>query len=131
MRFLLIRRADEATEANTLPSQELFDSMAAYNQRLMEAGAWVDGMGLASTGRGALVSFREGRPTVIDGPFAEAKELIAGFTIIEVASREDAVAWARQWPVEDADGNVTIEVRQVLTAEDFEGLTAQIAGEAD
>lgn len=129
MQFLLIRRADADTEANMLPTQELFDAMAAYNQRLMDAGAWVGGMGLASTSRGALVRFSNGLPRVLDGPFAEAKELVAGFTVIDVPSREVALDWARQWPVEDGDGQVTIEVRQVLTAEDFDGLSAQIAGQ--
>jgi hypothetical protein len=78
-----------------------------------------DGMGLQPSAKGARVSFAGGKPSITDGPFAEAKELIAGFTLIEVASREEALAWVRRWPELDGGGNVQLELRQVYEAADF------------
>jgi hypothetical protein len=123
VRFMVIRKADEETEAGVLPSTELLAAMGRYNEELVKAGVMVAGEGLMASDRGAKVAFDGGRTTVIDGPFAEAKELIAGFSIFEVASLEEAVEWVRKWPVEDGHGNVEIEIRQVHTAEDFDYVT--------
>jgi hypothetical protein len=119
MRFMIIRRADRQTEAGAKPSEQLIADMAKYNEELVRAGVMLAGDGLQPTSKGALVSFRNGKPTVIDGPFAEAKELIAGYSIFEVASREEAIEWIRRWPVTDADGNAQIEIRQLYEIEDF------------
>jgi hypothetical protein len=120
MRFMVIRKADEETEAGVLPSTELLDAMNRYNDELVKAGVLLDGMGLRSSDQGALVTFSgTGRTTVVDGPFAEAKELIAGFSIFEVDSLDEAIEWVKKWPVEDGHGNVEIEIRRVAEAEDF------------
>ena len=119
MRFMIIRRADEETEAGALPTQELIDAMMRYNEQMMNAGVMTGGDGLQPTSKGALVKFQYGRPTVMDGPFAEAKELIAGYTLIQVNSREEALEWMKRWPVEDAHGHVTLELRQLYEADDF------------
>jgi hypothetical protein len=119
MRFMLIRRADAETEAGVMPSEELIAAMTAYNEELVKAGAMLAGEGLHPSAKGARVKFSKGVPRVIDGPFAEAKELIAGFTMIDVASREEAVAWVKRWPALDAGGEVEIEIRPVFEADDF------------
>ncbi len=115
MRFMIIRKADEETEAGVMPSEQLFEDMTAYNEELVRAGVMLDGQGLHPTSNAARISFRDGTPTVVDGPFAEAKELIAGFTIIEVHSREEALEWVRRWP----EPNVELELRQLYTAEEL------------
>jgi hypothetical protein len=116
---MIIRRADEETEAGALPTPELVDAMMRYNEEMMNAGVMTGGDGLQPTSKGALVRFQDGRPTVMDGPFAEAKELIAGYTLIQVNSREEALEWVKRWPVEDAHGHVTLELRQLYEADDF------------
>ncbi|HEY2255785.1 MAG TPA: YciI family protein [Variovorax sp.] len=119
MKFMIIRKADAATEAGVLPSEELLTQMLQYNEEMIKAGIMRDGMGLQPSAKGARISFAGGKPTVTDGPFAEAKELIAGFTLIEVASRAEALAWVRRWPALDGGGNVQLELRQVYEAADF------------
>jgi hypothetical protein len=119
MKFMIIRKADAATEAGVLPSEELLTRMLEYNEEMIKAGVMRDGMGLQPSAKGARISFADGKPTVTDGPFAEAKELIAGFTLIEVASRAEALAWVRRWPALDGGGNVQLELRQVYEAADF------------
>jgi hypothetical protein len=121
MRFMIIRRADADTEAGIFPENtaQLFEDMIHYNQRMADAGVLKGGDGLQPTSRGALVQFRNGKPSITDGPFTEAKEIIAGFTLIEVGSREEALEWVRQWPTSDGNGNVTLELRQLYDAEDF------------
>jgi hypothetical protein len=119
MRFMIIRKADARTEAGELPSEALLAAMGAYNEELAKAGVLRAGEGLQPTAKGARVRFANGKPTVIDGPFTEAKELIAGFTMIEVASRQDAIEWVKRWPKEDGDGHVELEIRQLFEAEDF------------
>jgi len=86
---------------------------------MTNAGVMLEGFGLHPSSKGLKVKFSAGKPTVIDGPFTEAKELIAGFTMIEVKSREEAIEWVKRWPSTDANGEVELEVRQVLEAEDF------------
>ena len=113
MRFIIIRRADEATEAGARASEALIEAMARYNEELVKAGVMLAGDGLHPTAKGALVKFSGGRPTVVDGPFTEAKELVAGFTMIDVGSKAEAIEWARRWPTLDGDGEVELEIRQV------------------
>ncbi len=120
MRFMLIRKADEETEAGVLPSPELLEAMGRYNEEMIKAGVMLTGDGLMPSAKGALVHFSgTGRTTVTDGPFAEAKELIAGYSIIEVDSLEDAIEWVKKWPVEDGHGNAEIEILRIAEADDF------------
>ncbi len=119
MQFLVIRKADAETEAGVLPSKELIDDMTSYNEGLVRSGQMKSGAGLMPSARGARVSFSRGKPTVIDGPFAEAKELIAGFSLIEAGSLAEVVELVKQWPQRDGHGNVQIEIRQIVTAEDL------------
>jgi hypothetical protein len=117
MRFMIIRRADKNTEAGVMPQQELLAAMMKYNEELVKAGIMLQGEGLHPSAKGSRVTFKGGKPSVIDGPFTETKELIAGFTMIQVRSKEEALEWVKRWPVED--GDVTLEIRQVFEAEDF------------
>jgi hypothetical protein len=119
MQFLVVRKADAETEAGVMPSKELIDDMTAYNQKIVASGAMRAGAGLLPSSRGARVSFSGGKPTVIDGPFAEAKELIAGFSVIEAKSLQEVIEMVRQWPQRDGHGNVQVEIRQIATAEDL------------
>jgi hypothetical protein len=119
MRFLVIRKADADTEAGVMPSEALIDAMQRYNEEMVKAGVLLAGAGLKPSVQGARVSFRNGTPTVTDGPFAEAKELIAGVSVINVASREEALAWVRRWPTIDGGGNVQLELRPLYELEDF------------
>ena len=119
MRFMLIRKADKDTEAGALPSEELLTAMLKYNEELVRAGVMLQGEGLQASSKGARVKFSGGKPTVIDGPFTEAKELIAGFTMIQVRSKEEAIEWVKRWPAFDAEAEAEIEIRQVFEAEDF------------
>ena len=117
MRFMVIRKADADTEAGVMPSKQLIDDMTSYNEKLVARGAMKSGAGLMSSAKGARVSFANGKPTVIDGPFAEAKELIAGYSIIEAKSLAEAIELVKQWPQSDGHGNVQIEIRPLATAE--------------
>lgn len=127
MRFMIIRKADAQTEAWAKPSQALVDAMMAYNEEMIRAGVMLGGDGLKPSARGARIKFRKGKPKVTDGPFTEAKELVAGYTIIRVASRDEALAWVKRWPVEDGDGEVELELRELFEADDFgEEFTPQI-----
>jgi hypothetical protein len=119
MRFMIIRKADRETEAGAEPSEELITAMLAYNQQMIDAGVFIDGAGLKKSARGARVSFSNGKPTVTDGPFAEAKELVAGFSILEVSSREEAIEWVKDWPPLDGHGDVQIEIRELFSHSDF------------
>lgn len=119
MRFMIIRKADAETEAGAKPSPELVTAMMKYNEEMVNAGVMTGGDGLKPSARGARISFSRGKPTITDGPFAEAKELVAGFTLITVGSREEALEWVKRWPVEDAHGNVQLELRELYEADDF------------
>jgi len=119
MRFMIIRKADAQTEAWAKPSTALLDAMMAYNEEMIRAGVMLGGDGLKPSSRGARIKFSKGKPKVTDGPFAEAKELVAGYTIIQVASREEALGWVKRWPVEDGDGEVELELRELYEADDF------------
>jgi hypothetical protein len=116
---MIIRKADPETEAWAKPSRALVDAMMAYNEAMIRAGVMLGGDGLKPSSRGHRIRFTKGVPKVTDGPFAEAKELVAGYTIIRVGSREEALDWVKRWPVEDGDGEVELELRELDEAEDF------------
>ena len=117
MRYMLMRKADAATEAGDPPDEGVLAAMADYNRRLAEAGVFVSGEGLRPSREGCRIERRNGEVLVTDGPFAETKELLAGFTVLETDSLESAIEWARQWPRED--GDVTLELRRYFSLEDF------------
>lgn len=118
MRFMMIIKANADSEAGVMPSQAELEAMTAYNQELVRNGVMLAGEGLHPSARGARVKLAGKRRTVIDGPFAETKELVAGFWIIEAKSLEEAVEWAKKVP--NADGvEAEIEVRQVFSEDDF------------
>lgn len=119
MRFMIIRKADKDTEAGMMPNQELVTAMMNYNEEMIKAGVMVGGDGLKPSSSGSRIIFSGGKPMITDGPFAEAKELVAGFTMIQVSSREEALNWVKRWPPEDGNGNVELELRQVYEADDF------------
>lgn len=120
MRFMLIRRADKITETGVLPSAEVFAAMAQYNADMAKAGAFLQGEGLKPSSMGARVKINGAKPVVTDGPFAETKELIAGFTMIRANSLEEAIEWVKRWPAIDAGAE--IEIRPVYEMGDFAGL---------
>jgi len=119
MRFMIIRRADQATETGVMPSEQTLTLMGNYMQDMVNAGVLLGGEGLKPTSAGALVKFTNGKPKVIDGPFTEAKELIAGYALIQVNSREEALEWVKRWPAVDIDANVELELREMFEADDF------------
>src|ERR1044071_1684852 len=101
MQFLVIRKADAETEAGVMPSPQLIDDMTSYNEKLVKRGVMKSGAGLMPSSKGARVSFSGGKASVIDGPFAEAKELIAGFSIIEANSLAEVIEMVKDWPKSD------------------------------
>jgi hypothetical protein len=120
MRFMIMVRANKDTEAGVMPEESLIAAMADYHEELAKAGVLLDASGLQPSSKGARIKFSGGKRTVIDGPFAEAKELIAGYTLIQVKSREEAMEWAMRFPAphgEEAEG--VIEIRQLFELEDF------------
>jgi hypothetical protein len=118
MRFMVMVKADENSEAGVMPSQELLAAMGAFNEELVQAGVMLAGEGLHPSAKGARVLFDGAKRTVVDGPFAEAKELIAGFWLWELPSLEDAIAWAKRCP-NPMDGGGELEIRPVFEADDF------------
>ena len=119
MRFLVIRKADEFTEAGIPPTEDLIAAMGRYNEEMVKAGVMLSGDGLQPSSKGARVKFSGGKPRVIDGPFTESKELVAGFSILQVDSKEEAIEWVKRWPQIDGGGEVEIEIRQLFELEDF------------
>lgn len=119
MRFMMIVKANQDSEAGKMPSEELFAEMGKYNEELMKAGVLVDLSGLKPTSQGFRVKFSGGKRTVVDGPFTESKELIAGYWIINVKSREEAVEWAKRIPAPQDKGEGEVEVRPFYELEDF------------
>lgn len=120
MRFMMIVKANQDSEACTMPSEELLSAMGNYNDQLMKAGALVDLAGLQPSSKGARIKFSGGKTSVTDGPFAETKELIAGYWIIKVNSREEAIDWARRIPPPHGEGEETeVEIRQIFELDDF------------
>jgi hypothetical protein len=120
MRFMMIVKANKDSEAGKMPGEELLAAMGKYNEELMQAGVLLDGAGLQPSSKGARIRYSGGKRTLVDGPFAETKELIAGYWIIQVKSKEEAMEWAMRVPAphgENAEGE--IEIRQFFELEDF------------
>jgi hypothetical protein len=118
MRFMVMIKADKNTEAGVMPNEQLLAEMGKYNEELVKAGVMLAGEGLHPSSKGARVKFSGKNRTVIDGPFAETKELIAGFWLIQVKSKEEAIEWVKRCP-NPLEGEAEIEIRQVFEAEDF------------
>ena len=116
MRVMVIVKADKNSEAGILPKKELFEKMGKYNEELVKAGIMLAAEGLQATSKGKRVRFSGTQRTVIDGPFTESKELIAGFWLWQVRSMDEAVEWLKRAPF---DGGTEVEIRQVFEAEDF------------
>ena len=119
MRFMIIGKATKETEAGILPQPEAFEAMGKYNEDLVKAGILLAAEGLAPTSKGACVKFSGDERTVIDGPFAETKEVIAGFTIIQVKSLAEAIDWVKRAPNLSANGEAEVEIRKLMDVEDF------------
>lgn len=120
MRFMIIVRATPDSEAGMMPDDGLLASMATYHEALVKAGVLLDANGLQPTSKGWRIHYEDGRRRVVDGPFADTKELIAGYTMIQVRSRDEAMQWAMRFPPPFPDQPCSIEVRQVYELEDFE-----------
>jgi hypothetical protein len=118
MRFMIIVKATKDSEAGVMPSEQLLTEMGKFNEELLKAGVMLAGEGLHPTSRGARVRFSGGKRTVIDGPFAETKELVAGFWLWQVKSKADAIEWVKRCPNPHTE-DTEIELRQVFDAEDF------------
>ena len=118
MRFMVLIKADKNTEAGVMPSQELIAEMTKFNEELVKAGVMLAGEGLHPSSKGARVRFSGSRRTVVDGPFAETKELVAGFWLWQVKSKEEAIEWVKRCP-NPLLGDAEIEIRQVFDADDF------------
>ena len=141
MRFMIIVKATKESEAGVMPSEQLLADMGKYNEELAKAGVMLAGEGLQPSSKGARVKFSGKNRTVVDGPFAESKELIAGFWLLQVRSKEEAIEWVKRAP-NPHEGESEIEIRQVFEAEDFgaeftpelreqeERIRAQLAGKA-
>jgi hypothetical protein len=120
MRFMIIVKATKESETGVMPSEKLLAEMATYHEELQKAGVLRDGSGLKPSSHGWRIKYSGDKRTVIDGPFAETKELVAGYTIIEVKSREEAMEWTKRFPNPSIDhGAAEIEVRQYFELEDF------------
>ncbi len=116
MRFMVLVKADENSEAGVMPAEEILTEMGKFNEELVKAGVLLAGEGLHPSSKGVRIKFSGKERTVTDGPFAETKELIAGFWLLQVKSRDDVIEWMKRAPF---DGGTEIEVRQVFEAEDF------------
>jgi len=124
MRFVVFVKANEQTEAGVLPRTEDLEAMTKYNEELAKAGVMLAGEGLQPSSKGARITFQGGKTTVTDGPFTEAKELVAGFWILQARSKDEALEWVKRAPMEDG---MTLELRQVFEADDFgDELTPQL-----
>ena len=131
MRFMVMIKSNADTEAGVMPSEEMLAAMGRYNEELVKAGVMLAGDGLHPSSRGALVRFDGDKRTVVDGPFTEAKELIAGFWIIDVKSKDEAIEWVKRVPNPTGDAG-EIEIRQVFEAEDFgDEYTPELREQAD
>jgi hypothetical protein len=140
MRFMVIVKANQESEAGVLPDAKILTAMGKYNEELVKAGVMLAGEGLQASSKGARVKFEGTRRTVTDGPFSETKELVAGFWLWQVKSKEEAIEWLKRAPF---DGGTEVEIRQVFETEDFapsdpsgaireqeKRLSAQLAGKA-
>jgi hypothetical protein len=115
MRFMIIVKANKDSEAGVMPSEKMLTEMGKFNEELVKAGVMLAGEGLQASSKAARVKFSGGKTTVIDGPFAETKELVAGYWIWQVRSKQEAIEWLKRAPFEDTE----VEIRQVFEAEDF------------
>jgi hypothetical protein len=131
MRFMVMVKATKESEAGVMPSQQRLAEMGRYNEELVKAGVLLAGEGLHPSSRGVRVRFSGKERTVIDGPFAETKELVAGFWLLQVRSKEEAIEWVRRCP-NPFDGESEIEIRQVFEADDFgEALTPELRAQEE
>jgi hypothetical protein len=133
MRFMVILKADRKSEAGVLPGPELVEAMGKFNDEMVKAGVMLAAEGLHPSSKGALVRFSSGKVTVVDGPFAETKEIIAGFWLLQVKSKAEAIAWASRIPgakgeIAELQGDAEVEVRQVFDLEDFPAELREAAG---
>jgi len=120
MRFMIVVKASQDSEAGVMPDEKALSEMAKYHEELQRAGVLLDASGLQATSKGWRIQYSGQKRTVVDGPFAETKELIAGYTIIQVKSKEEAMEWARRFPNPSLDGKEgEIEVRQLFELDDF------------
>jgi len=124
MRVMVIVKANEESEAGALPQPEMLEAMGAYNNELIAAGVMLDGAGLKASAEGARVSLRNGKAVVTDGPFAETKELIAGYWVWRVKSLQDAIDWAKKAPT-DGDNAFNLEIRPFFEPEDLAGVASE------
>ena len=120
MRFMIVVKATKESEAGVLPHEQMLTDMAKYHEELQKAGVLLDASGLQASAKGWRIKYSGQKRTVVDGPFAEAKELIAGYTMIQVKSKDEAMEWARRFPNPALDGTEgEIEVRQLFELDDF------------
>ena len=120
MRFMIIVKATQDSENGVLPPESLMNDMQKYHEELQKAGVLLDGSGLKASRHGWRIRYAGNKRTVVDGPFAETKELVAGYSLIQVKSREEAMEWTRRFPTPSIDGGAAeIEVRQLFELEDF------------
>ena len=131
MRFMILVKATKESEAGEMPSQELLQAMTAYNEQLVKAGILVAADGLHPSSNATRVRFSGDKRTVIDGPFRETQELVAGFWIIQVKSREEAIEWVKRVPNPGQLGDSEIEIRQIFEASDFQNLTPDLEKRLD
>ena len=115
MRFMMIVKASKESEAGAMPEEKVLADMAKYNEELVKAGVMLDGAGLKPSSKGSRIKYSGSKRTIIDGPFAETKELVAGFWVIQVKSKEEAIEWAKRVPFEDGE----VELRPFFELEDF------------
>ena len=127
MRFMIIVKATTATEAGVMPQETLLAAMASYHEQLAQAGVLLDANGLQPSAKGWRIRWRDGQRSIVDGPFADTKELIAGYTLIQVRSRDEAMEWARRFPAPHGEhADAEIELRQLFELSDFEpGVSVQ------
>jgi hypothetical protein len=118
MRFMILVKADKNTEAGVMPSEKLLADMGKYNEELAKAGILLVAEGLHPSSKGARVKFSGAKRTVVDGPFTDAKDLVCGFWVFQVKSKEEAIEWVKRCP-NPVEGETEIEIRQVFEAEDF------------
>jgi len=123
MRFMVMVPASKESEAGVLPDEKIFAEMNKFNEEMIKAGVLLAGEGLHPSSKGVRLKFSGGKTTVIDGPFTESKELIAGFWLIQAKSKEEAIAWMKRAPF---DGGVELEIRQVFETEEFTGVPLEL-----
>ena len=119
MRFMVMVKANNDSEAGVMPNQEMLEAMGKFNEEMVKAGVLLAGEGLQPSSKGARIRFDQGKPTVTDGPFSETKELVAGFWMIQVKSKQDAIDWMKRCPPPMGNGAGELELRQVFEAADF------------